>query len=190
MNDVFVNETLQTIVFINSHQRYGCYLCKEGTCTYNSYSLRSCFHESLDYRCTCVSPQADEKDPNSQSPSVWNAIWPNIQHLECTMQHLECTIQPYWLRFNIANTHQHGKYAPTCLRIRTNMANTLQPAFVNIIWPDIEECKLVRICVCMLMRICSSLPSHFKGRTYGEGETPCHVIHTRMESVFNGRTGI
>ena len=33
-------------------------------------------------------------------------------------------------------------------------------------------------------------PSHFKGRTYGEGETSCHVIHTRMESVFNGRTGI
>ena len=80
-------------------------------------------------------------------------------------------------------------YAPTW-RIRTNMANTHQPAFVNIIWPDIEECKLVRICVCMLMRICRSLPSHFKGRTYGEGETSCHVIHTRMESVFNGRTGI
>ena len=102
--------------------------------------------------------------------TVWNAIRPNIQHLECTMQ-------PDWLRINLHAT-------------RTNMANTHQPAFVNIIWPDIEECMLVRICVCMLMRICRSLPSHFKGRTYGEGETPCHVIHTRMESVFNGRTGI
>ena len=38
------------------------------------------------------------------------------------MQHLECTMQPGLLRINLvasrtnmANTHQHGEYAPTCI---------------------------------------------------------------------------
>ena len=37
----------------------------------------------------------------------------------------------------------------------------------------------------MLSRMCM-----LKGRTYGEEETPCHVVHaktTKLASVFNGR---
>ena len=55
-----------------------------------------------------------------------------------------------------------------------------QPEFVIIIWPDIEECILSRFCMCMLMRFGCSLMSQLKGRAYGEGETLCHVIHTRI----------
>ena len=80
--------------------------------------------------------------------------------------------------FNILNIRCNLLKTIQLYSKRCNMVKTHRPAFVNIICPDIEECMLVRICVCMLMRFCRSLPSHLKGITYGEGETPCHVIHT------------
>ena len=66
---------------------------------------------------------------------------------------------------------------------------THQPAIVNIIRPDIDECRLVHFCMCMLMHLCCSLPSQLKGRTYDEWETPCHAIHTgtTWHLCLNGR---
>ena len=45
------------------------------------------------------------------------------------------------------------------------MVKTHQPAFVNTIWPDIEECMLVRICVCMLMRFPKGAQVSYAHRT-------------------------
>ena len=54
------------------------------------------------------------------------------------------TIRLYSKRSNMAKTHQPAcENAPTCIR-----------QLVNTIRPDIEERRLVRICVCMLMGFC------------------------------------
>ena len=52
------------------------------------------------------------------------------------------------------------------------MAKTHQPAFVNIIWPDIEECRLVRFrhvgAFCMQVDAFSvRLHGFFKCRIFG-----------------------
>ena len=83
---------------------------------------------------------------------------------------------PYDQNFNIWN-----KTCNLTDSKRFNMAETTQPAFVNIIWPDREECMLSPFYTSMLSSLMifgRSLMSQLKGRTSGEGEIICNAIHT------------